>query len=209
MDTAQIVKKLRSLVQLDIDAIHAYEKAIEKIDIKKVKDQLVEYKKDHMHHVENLSAFISGYGEDVPKFSPDFKGILIEGLTAFRSITGTEGALKAMKSNEELTNKTYDEALSWELPANIRDTVQQNRDDERRHLEYIEMALEKRVWERTLRAVEATGSHRSETEGQRSMKSTAPHRGVGTSDRKLDELEEEIDQEIDEGEIVEKKRRKA
>jgi demethoxyubiquinone hydroxylase (CLK1/Coq7/Cat5 family) len=75
------------------------------------------------------------------------KGYLIEGFTALRSMTGTEGALKAMRTNEKITNKNYDKALSQDLPADVAAIVRRNRDDERRHLEYIETALSNRVWE--------------------------------------------------------------
>jgi rubrerythrin len=60
---------------------------------------------------------------------------------------GTESALKAMRSNEKLTNRTYDNALDLEMPADVRAVVSGNRDDERRHLEFIERCLEQRLWE--------------------------------------------------------------
>ena len=59
-------------------------------------------------------------GGNPPKRSVDLKGLLLEGFTALRSVTGTEGALKAMQSNEKTTNKKYQEALAisreWSLP---------------------------------------------------------------------------------------------
>ena len=71
-----------------------------------------------------------------------FKGYVIEGMTALRSMLGTVQALKAMKSNEELTNRRYMEALHLDLPEDIRAVVEQNRDDERRHLDYIVRAID-------------------------------------------------------------------
>ena len=147
METTDVVKKLSTLVQLDIDAIHAYEQAIEKIENVQVQDQLTRFKEDHRRHVENLSSLIQRHGGQAPEYSRDFKGFLIQGFTALRSVTGTEGALKAMKSNELLTNKTYDEALSWDLADDVKDVVKRNREDERLHLNYIEKAIESRVWE--------------------------------------------------------------
>ena len=61
---------------------------------------------------------------------------------------GTEGALKAMRGNEKVTNAIYDRALGWDLPPEVRTVIERNRDDERRHLSYIEGALNQRIWEK-------------------------------------------------------------
>ncbi len=147
MEKNEIVNCLLNLVQLDIDAVHAYRQAIQKIDIQTVKDQLTLFKADHHRHIKDLSPMIETFGGTSPEFSKDFKGYLIEGFTAIRSITGTEGALKAMKTNEQLTTKTYDKALKNDLPPEVREVVARNSEDEKRHLQYIERALENRVWE--------------------------------------------------------------
>lgn len=139
---------LKSLVHLDIDAIHAYEQALEKIDVAEVSQRLGEFRADHQRHVDELSAVIRRHGGEPPESSRDFKGFLIEGFTALRSVTGTEGALKAMHLNEKLTNSRYDRALSLALPPDARMIVEKNRSDERRHLEYIESAIRAKVWEK-------------------------------------------------------------
>ena len=148
METNKISESLISLAQLDIDAVHAYEQAIEKIGVDHVREQLIQFRNDHQRHVTELSPLISRLGGQPPEFKKDFKGYLIEGMTALRSVTGTEGALKAMKTNEELTNKKYEAALGWELPQDIRQVVSRNRDDERRHLEFVSRCIEQKVWER-------------------------------------------------------------
>jgi len=147
MKNTKIVDHLVSLAHLDIDAIHAYVQAIERVDVLSIKDQLSEFRADHQRHVNNISDCIRKLGGEPPEFARDFKGFLIEGMTALRSVTGTEGALKAMKMNEQLTNKTYEKALAWDLPHDVRQIVMQNRDDESRHLAYITEALEGRIWE--------------------------------------------------------------
>lgn len=146
MEQQKLIKNLSRLVQLDIDAVHAYEQAIERIDTPTVSDRLSSFRDDHQRHITDLSNAISQLGGEPPEFSKDFKGYFIEGFTALRSATGTEGALKAMKTNENLTNKTYDDALDWELPENIRQIIIRNRDDERRHLEYIQECLDREIW---------------------------------------------------------------
>jgi uncharacterized protein (TIGR02284 family) len=143
----EVIKNINSLIQLDIDAIHAYRQAIEKCDVHQVKGQLDKFRQDHERHVQNLSECVTRLGGTPPEFKRDFKGFFLEGFTALRSVTGTVGALKAMKSNEMLTNQTYEKALSWNLPVDVRNVVSRNRDDEKRHLQYIERALDQRFWE--------------------------------------------------------------
>jgi rubrerythrin len=147
MDTKKMSKDLAALVQLDIDAIHAYDQAIDAIDLPMVKQQLRSFRDDHNRHVQTLSQVISRFGEKPPVFARDFKGFLIEGFTAARSVTGTAGALKAMRGNEHLTNRFYKNALALELPQDVKQIVQTNYEDEKRHLAYIEDAIEKRVWD--------------------------------------------------------------
>lgn len=148
MELKETVKKLNSLVQLDIDAIHAYDQAISKIDVSSLREDLIKFKADHQRHVRELSGLVRKNGGEPPEYSADFKGFLIQGFTALRSITGTEGALKAMKTNETLTTHTYDSALSWDLPEEAKEVVRRNCEDEHRHLRHIEQCIESRVWER-------------------------------------------------------------
>jgi hypothetical protein len=52
-----------------------------------------------------------------------------------------------MKSNEALTTAAYEAALALEFPAELKRMLERHRDDERRHLAYIEAVLEDRVWQ--------------------------------------------------------------
>ncbi|MDF2867256.1 MAG: ferritin [Gammaproteobacteria bacterium] len=149
MDNKILIKDLCNLAQLDIDAIRAYAQALDNIDHATIHTQISSFKADHDRHVNDLSAVIRRLGGEPPDFSPDLKGFFIEGFTAIRSMTGTEGALKAMRSNEKLTNRTYEKALGWEMPADIRAIVDKNFADEKRHLAYIEQAIETKAWEKT------------------------------------------------------------
>jgi uncharacterized protein (TIGR02284 family) len=142
-----LIDRLSSLMQLDIDAVHAYGQAIDSIKDPAIKNELIMFRDDHERHIGDLSLAISNLGGQPPERSRDFKGFLIEGFTALRSVTGTEGALKAMKGNEELTNKTYRDALDLQLPPDIRDIVERNYRDEQRHLAYINRVLSNRSWE--------------------------------------------------------------
>ncbi|MEZ4601027.1 MAG: DUF2383 domain-containing protein [Syntrophotaleaceae bacterium] len=146
MDQKKMQKEIEDLIQLDIDAIHSYEQTIEKIEIIEVRRQLLSFKQEHERHVRDLSPKLAALGGKVPR-SPDLKGYLIEGFTSLRSSTGTKGALKAMQSNEKLTNRKYEEAVKKDFPADIRGIIENNRLEEAKHLRYIEEALSQKMWE--------------------------------------------------------------
>lgn len=147
MDTREVIDKLSQLIHLDIDAVHAYGQAIKQIDLVPIRETLEQFLEDHDRHVRNLSDKIRQLGGDPPEYSRDFKGFLIEGFTAIRSMTGNKGALEAMKMNERLTNRKYNDAMGWDVPLDVKTIIQSNFEDEKRHLQFIEQALDKRLWE--------------------------------------------------------------
>jgi uncharacterized protein (TIGR02284 family) len=147
MKNSKVIDTLKSLMQLDVDASHAYTQAVESIDVDAIRDRLKEFRGDHERHVDDLSACIRRLGGKPPERRRDWKGFLIEGFTAVRGVTGTEGALKAMEGNEETTNRRYGDALAVEMPGDVRALVQHNYDDEKRHLAYVRDKIAHRAWE--------------------------------------------------------------
>jgi hypothetical protein len=142
MDKDNLIKKLCALAQLDIDAVGAYEKALPHIAEADIKMNLNKFKIDHHQHIQDLSIHIKNLGGEPPKQTPDFSGVLIKIFTTLLSITGTQGALKAMKGNEELTNKAYKDALEEEgVPEYIHTLLIKNKADEAAHLRYIESVI--------------------------------------------------------------------
>lgn len=141
MDTKDIIDKLNGLIQLDFDAIQAYESAIKRIDIEAINNELEQFKRDHERHILDLSEVVRGLGGEPLSPGRDLKGVLLETMTALRSVLGTTQALKAMRTGEQLTNRQYDEAVRLDLPRHVQAIVARNREDERRHLEYIEGAI--------------------------------------------------------------------
>lgn len=141
METGEMYERINDLMHLDVDAVRAYDEAIEKVDDAEVSARLREYRQDHQRHVEDLRAAVMRVGGQPEEARPDFKGMLIEGMTKLRSAMGEEQALKAMRQNEETTNRDYREALGWDMPEDIRDIFQRGYEDEQRHLRYIEDRL--------------------------------------------------------------------
>ena len=78
-----------------------------------------------------------------PSCGRDVESCRIQGFTAVRSVTGTEGALPARQGDEETTNERYGDggARAVDFPADIRAVVERNDEDENRHLAYVREAL--------------------------------------------------------------------
>ena len=146
MDQAKIIERLNDLIQLDHDAVGAYEAAIDRIDVESIRARLREFQNDHRRHIVDLSAFVTRMGGK-PKSKPDMKGAVLKGFTALTSMMGNEAALRAMQGNEKLTNTTYANALRESWPDDVRTVLEANYRDEQRHLAYIQDALQHRIWE--------------------------------------------------------------
>jgi uncharacterized protein (TIGR02284 family) len=142
-----LIKHLNSLIQLDIDATHAYQHAIDHIDLAEVRNRMVSFRADHERHITDLSAAVRELGGVPTENKVDIKGFFIEGFTAIRSQTGTAGAMKAMQSNEKLTTRMYEKARSLSMPKAVSDLIKRNYEDEQRHLRYVEQVLQERPWE--------------------------------------------------------------
>jgi uncharacterized protein (TIGR02284 family) len=142
------LSRLNNLLMLDHDAVDAYEQAIKRMKSPVVSGRLRAFQDDHRRHIADLTACITKYGGQ-PQNRRDVKGFFIKGMTALQSVMGDEMALKAMHTNERLTNRYYQDALDEvTYPADARAIVERNRADEARHLAWIEEALKSRVWEK-------------------------------------------------------------
>jgi len=140
------LEKLRSLAQLDVDAVGAYDAAIARVKEPLVREHLNEFRADHVRHVQDLNGFIRELGGEPVQLRPDLRGAAMKGLTATASLMGTEATLMAMLGNEEITNRVYELALHFEWSAPLRLLIRKNRQDEERHITWIREAVRVRPW---------------------------------------------------------------
>jgi rubrerythrin len=139
---------LNQLIQLDFDAVCAYERAIARVDNDVIKRELEMFKSDHERHIVALSDCVRDLGGTPIDLRRDAKGVLLEGLTALRSVAGVEGALKALRTIERQTNRAYAEPLRATLPNAVRGVVEACRSEEQRHWAYIQRVIAQVVWSR-------------------------------------------------------------
>jgi uncharacterized protein (TIGR02284 family) len=142
MNDKNLIAALSNLVQLDIDAVHAYNQAIKEIDDPIMRDRLLKFQEDHRNHVSVLSKQITDLGGQPPEQSKDFKGYVIEAFAVIRSFTGMKGALNAVKLAEEITNRYYGEVVSWEAPSEVKEVLRKYFSEEKIHLDYIQSNLQ-------------------------------------------------------------------
>ena len=83
MEKQEIITKLNSLIQLDIDAIHAYEQAMKHINEVDIRDQVAEYRNDHHGHFRELSALVQVLGGSRRSTHPTSRGSSSRGLPPF------------------------------------------------------------------------------------------------------------------------------
>jgi uncharacterized protein (TIGR02284 family) len=143
---AKQIEELNELIRFDFDAIGAYNSAISDIKELQIRDPLIQFRGDHERHVQNLSMIVTRLGGK-PVEGPDFKGVVRKTMTKAAGLGGTELTLKAMRSNEEVLNKTYSHHLSLDFPDDIKEVIRQNYGDEQRHLAWVEQTLQSRMWE--------------------------------------------------------------
>jgi len=142
MNEKNLIEALSNLVQLDIDAVHAYDQALKEIDDPIIKDRLLKFQNEHRNHISGLAQQIEDLGGRPPDRAQDFKGYVIEAFTAIRSFTGLKGALKAIKITEDITNRYYSEVVSWQAPSDTKEVLRTYFSEEKVHLDYIASNLQ-------------------------------------------------------------------
>jgi hypothetical protein len=147
MTEQDIAAELTSLAQLDVDAVLAYDRAIGQIGEGPVARALSGFKIDHERHIVEISQALLAMGRNAPELKPDLKGSILGSVTGLRARLGVEQALAAMRTNEQLTTSSYARALAKPFPDHLLEIVRRGDADERRHLAWIERALDHRIWE--------------------------------------------------------------
>lgn len=137
-----LLKNLHSLAQLDRDAVGVYGEVLSHITDADVKEHFVEFRDEHQHHVDQLSAAIVRHGEAAPDLKVDLMGTVAEWIVAFRSMLGEKGPLHAMHMAETYHNSRYREAAAWDVDDEaLAALLQTFYVEEQRHLSFIDGKL--------------------------------------------------------------------
>jgi uncharacterized protein (TIGR02284 family) len=135
------IKLLNELIELDFDAIDAYQATVARLESPALKETMERFRDDHQRHTQNLGELVVGLG-GTPSQGPDMKRFLTKGKVVIADLVGGDHAiLTAMDLNEEVTNKAYEAASHVDVPPHVRAVLDRNLADERRHRAWIEAEL--------------------------------------------------------------------
>lgn len=140
----EVLEGLNDLLQLDHDAIGAYEIAIEKLENRDHAEQIRGFKAEHERHIRDLNQMIQGLG-GTPVNEPHATGPFKQAMQSLGALGGDRGILLAWRTNELQVRTKYDsyasKANSW--PAEVKLLVDQNALDEERHYQWAVDTLQR------------------------------------------------------------------
>lgn len=140
---SEVLDGLNDLLQLDHDAVGAYDIAIEKLEDRDHADQIAGFRRDHERHIRELNNLIAELG-GTPKNEPHATGPFKEALQSLGGLAGDKGVLMAWRTNELQVRTKYDsyasKAMFW--PDNVKRIVDQNALDEERHYRWVADVLQ-------------------------------------------------------------------
>jgi len=134
---------VQNLIELDYDAVEAYEAAINRLENSKYKSQLQIFCEDHKRHIQDLSEVMQAHNI-VLKKTPSAKQWLTKGKVVLANLMGDKAILEAMLSNEEDTNTAY-RAMNErsDLWQDLGAILKRGLKDEQKHKAWLESALDK------------------------------------------------------------------
>lgn len=142
--TAEILEGLNDLLQLDHDAVGAYQIAMEKLQDRDHADQIAGFRRDHERHIRELNELIAELG-GTPKNHPHATGPFKLALQSLGGLAGDKGVLMAFRTNELQVRAKYDsyaaKANHW--PTHIKRIVDACALDEERHFSWVSRVLGK------------------------------------------------------------------
>jgi rubrerythrin len=140
---SEIVDGLNDLLQLDHDAIGAYDVAIEKLADRDHANQILGFRRDHERHIQELNELIAALGGEA-KNQPHLTGPFKQALQSLGALGGDKGVLAAFRQNELQVRSKYElyaaKANHW--PQNVKRAIDRNALDEERHYRWVADALQ-------------------------------------------------------------------
>jgi hypothetical protein len=147
---ARLVVELNDLIQLDLDAVHAYTVAIAQVSDRLVGETLERFRADHERHVRTLSEFVRAVGGRpamLPHLPTGLLKLIVQAVGAFG---GTRGVLLALQANEAQAREKYARHAathfamasgSDDRPAEITAALERHAADERAHYSWVSDVL--------------------------------------------------------------------
>ena len=137
----EFVNALQDLLELEFDAVEAYDAAINRLEDEHYKSKLREFRGEHRVHIRELSAILQKHGKSVPT-GPSGKQWLTKGKVVLGSLMGDNSILSAMRSNEVDTVTAYERLNEYndKWPDSV-EILKRGLNDERKHKAWLESVI--------------------------------------------------------------------
>ncbi len=132
-----------SLIELEYDAVGAYQLAIDKLENIEYKEKLASFLNDHNQHITSLTNYYSKSAIKLPT-SPDYtKGMMAKMKVMLGDLTGSDrNILKAMLSNELDTNSAYERIVNHSAkPDDLSEILDKAFIDEQAHKIWLDKTI--------------------------------------------------------------------
>lgn len=134
---------LNKLIELGLDAVSAYDAAIDHIDDLDDKACFEGFRGVHERQVHDLQSLVSELGEEPIEKAQGLKRHLKNLKVILASLIGDRLVLLAMKSVEHENVTAYDKVLGrTDLPPHVRELLHRFREHEHGHVEDLERRLD-------------------------------------------------------------------
>jgi len=131
---ATFMDAMLNLIELEYDAVGAYQAAIDKLDDDVYIEQLSQFMDDHNEHINLLSNIVEVHDGVPPTEGGISKQWLAKGKIFIANLMGDKLILLAMSDNEKDTVKAY-ERMSERIDQwdDAKEIIQRGLNDEHRH----------------------------------------------------------------------------
>lgn len=140
----EVLDGLNDLLQLDHDAIAAYDVAISKLEDRDHAGMIAGYRRDHERHVRELNELVARLG-GTPANHPHVTGPFKTALQSLGGLAGDKGVLLAFRTNELQVRTKYDlyasRAMLW--PPDVKRVIDGAALDEERHYAWVADVLQR------------------------------------------------------------------
>jgi rubrerythrin len=145
MEYNEVLERLRDLIRIDIDAIHAYGMFLPHLEDPSNREKITRFRRDHEMHVMELTSMITSIEEEsAPAFTAEFRGFTNADFRSPEEGSSFEEALRIMLDNERILAAQYKEVVAiHEMPPEFHMVIDRYHKQELKHLAYLEELLER------------------------------------------------------------------
>lgn len=133
---------IKDLIELDYDAVEAYDAAINRLKNQEYKEKLNIFKADHEWHIQEFTTVLKKRNIQPPSGPSIGKQWLAKGKVVLADLIGDNVILRAMISNEIDTNAAYERmSLREDMWPETKDLIKRGLEDEKRHKKWLENTI--------------------------------------------------------------------